>query len=67
MQGWIGVDLDGTLAEYDEWRGIDHIGTPIEPMAARVRRWIAQGELELAEKASGGTWRARNEGHILAS
>ena len=22
-QGWIGVDLDGTLAEYDGWRGED--------------------------------------------
>jgi len=23
---WIGVDLDGTLATYDMWRGLDHIG-----------------------------------------
>ena len=26
MKGWIGVDLDGTLAQYDHWRGIEHIG-----------------------------------------
>jgi len=25
-RGWIGVDLDGTLALYDRWRGIEHVG-----------------------------------------
>lgn len=24
--GWIGVDLDGTLAGYDGWVGPEHIG-----------------------------------------
>jgi hypothetical protein len=43
MSGWIGVDLDGTLAQYDRWRGEKHIGAPIAPMVARVRRWIAAG------------------------
>lgn len=38
--GWIGVDLDGTLAYYDHWRGIEHIGEPILPMLERVRRWV---------------------------
>lgn len=42
--GWIGVDLDGTLAHYDDWRGIEHIGSPIEPMVARVRMWLAEGQ-----------------------
>ncbi len=42
-KGWIGVDLDATLALYDEWRGEEHIGDPIEPMAARVRGWIKTG------------------------
>lgn len=41
--GWIGVDLDGTLAFYDEWRGVDHIGEPIPAMVARVKSWIEQG------------------------
>lgn len=41
--GWIGVDLDGTLAHYDSWRGIEHIGAPIVPMVARVKRWLAEG------------------------
>ena len=31
-KGWYGFDLDGTLAKYDGWKGIDHIG-------ARSPRW----------------------------
>jgi len=42
-KGWIAVDLDGTLAHYDCWRGADHIGAPIHAMIARVKRWIAEG------------------------
>lgn len=42
-QRWIGVDLDATLAHYDEWRGIEHIGAPIPAMVARVRAWLAEG------------------------
>lgn len=41
--GWIGVDLDGTLAFYDKWEGEDHIGEPIVPMLNRVKGWIAEG------------------------
>lgn len=29
---WLGVDLDGTLAYYDKWLGIQHIGEPIFKM-----------------------------------
>ena len=43
-KGWIGVDLDGTLAEYDHWRGAEHIGAPISAMVDRVKRWIALGQ-----------------------
>lgn len=40
---WIGVDLDGTLArDLGSARG-DEIGSPIEPMLLRVKRWIAEG------------------------
>lgn len=42
--GWIGVDLDGTLAHYDHWRGPDHIGAPIPAMVERVRRWLSDGK-----------------------
>lgn len=41
--GWIGVDLDGTLAVYDGWKGPEHIGDPIPAMLVRVKRWLLQG------------------------
>jgi len=41
--GWIGVDLDGTLAHYDGWVDSSHIGAPIPVMVDRVRRWIDSG------------------------
>jgi hypothetical protein len=44
MSGWIGVDLDGTLAKYDGWKGIEHIGEPIKPMLDRIIRWIHAGK-----------------------
>jgi hypothetical protein len=43
MQGWIGVDLDGTLAQYDGWQHWCHIGDPIPVMVARVKRWLVAG------------------------
>jgi hypothetical protein len=41
--GWIGVDLDGTLAYYDRWVAIDVIGDPIPRMVERVKRWLSEG------------------------
>lgn len=43
MSGWIGVDLDGTLAFYDGWKGPEHIGEPVGAMLFRVKKWIAEG------------------------
>lgn len=43
QEGWIGVDLDGTLAEYASWQGITQIGRPVPLMLKRVRVWIAAG------------------------
>jgi hypothetical protein len=41
--GWIGVDLDGTLAHYEHW--IDgQIGAPILPMLERVKAWRREGQ-----------------------
>jgi hypothetical protein len=40
---WIGVDLDGTLAHYDDFKGIAHIGEPIKPMVDRVKAWLVEG------------------------
>ena len=43
-EGWIGIDLDGTLAEYDGWKGVEHIGKPIPSMVKRVKAWIIEGK-----------------------
>ena len=42
MAGWIGVDLDGTLAKYDGWNG-GSIGEPIPAMLSRVKKWLKEG------------------------
>lgn len=42
--GWIGVDLDGTLAEYNGWVGPTEIGAPIPLMVNRVQDWLAEGQ-----------------------
>lgn len=44
MSGWIGVDLDGTLAEYDGWNGPRHIGPPVPEMLFRVKEWLDNGQ-----------------------
>ena len=43
MSGWIGVDLDGTLAIYPSDREHSHIGSPIPKMVDRIKRWLADG------------------------
>lgn len=46
MSGWIGVDLDGTLAHYEYKSGPwdpYHIGAPVPAMQERVKRWLAEG------------------------
>lgn len=40
--GWIGVDLDGTIAMYPPDNG-QEIGTPIAPMVSMIRAWLAKG------------------------
>ena len=41
---WTGFDLDGTLAEYDGWKGIEHIGKPIKPMCDLIRKLNSEGK-----------------------
>jgi len=41
--GWIGVDLDGTLAFYDKWVNWNVIGPPIPRMMDRVHQWVKEG------------------------
>ena len=42
-QGWYGFDLDGTLAVYDGWQGIDHIGAPVVKTVRLIKRMHADG------------------------
>lgn len=43
MNGWIGVDLDGTLAKFEAWIGPEHIGEPIEPIQQLVKDMLHRG------------------------
>ena len=43
MGKWIGVDLDGTLAEYKSNKN-QSIGEAIQPMLQRVKEWIDDGK-----------------------
>lgn len=43
-EGWIGVDLDGTLAEDHGWQGIEYIGKPIPEMLKRVQKWLLENK-----------------------
>ena len=42
-KGWIGVDLDGTLAHYNGWKGAGEIGEPVPAMLERVKKWLSEG------------------------
>jgi SWI/SNF-related matrix-associated actin-dependent regulator 1 of chromatin subfamily A len=41
---WIGVDLDGTLAEYHTYKGPASIGKPIPKMVDRVKEWLKENK-----------------------
>lgn len=41
--GWIGVDLDGTLASYDGWVSEDHIGPPVPSIVERIKQVLELG------------------------
>ena len=44
MQGWYGVDLDATLAEYHGWDGATSIGLPVAKTVERVKQMLAEGK-----------------------
>ena len=44
IPGWIGVDLDGTLAKSVAAQAGEEIGPPIRRMVQLVKEWLAQGE-----------------------
>ena len=41
---WVGIDLDGTLAEYNGWVSPSHIGKPIQGMVLFVKHLITDGK-----------------------
>jgi len=43
VMGWIGFDLDGTIAEYHGWVSIEHIGDPIKPMIDLMKQLLSEG------------------------
>ncbi len=43
MSKWIGVELDGTLARFNEQAG-QGIGEPIPAMMLRVKGWLNEGK-----------------------
>jgi hypothetical protein len=43
-KGWIGVDLDATLAYYTGWKGPYHIGKPVPGMLKKVKAALDAGE-----------------------
>jgi hypothetical protein len=53
--GWIGVDLDGTLAHYESYAGEEIIGRPITAMKNRVLEWIKNGKEVKILTARAGT------------
>ena len=44
MHGWIGIDLDGTLAKSVPAQTGAEIGAPVRPMVQFAKWWLAQGE-----------------------
>lgn len=54
---WIGVDLDGTLAEYHGWS--ENIGKPVPAMVERVKAWLAAGKTVkiFTARGTGGDFR----------
>lgn len=41
---WEGVDLDGTLAKDDGWKGIKHIGEPVKKTVEMINKKLEQGK-----------------------
>ena len=38
------VDLDGTLAYFYKWEGLDIIGAPVPEMIEKVKAWVKAGD-----------------------
>jgi len=61
-KGWVGVDLDGTLAYYNSGDGVAQIGPPIEKMVAFVKHMLDEGiEVRIMTARVGSENEAANE------
>ena len=59
--GWVGFDLDGTLATYDGWKGWDHIGDPIQKTVDLAKSIMDQGvEVKILTARASAVSRALN-------
>lgn len=56
MSKWIGVELEGTLAEYND-RFPNQIGEPVNAMLLRVKGWLNEGKTVkvLSHRAKAGS------------
>ena len=66
--GWIGVDLDGTLAMDEGRRGLRRVGRPVPAMLRMVKQWIADGvEVRIfTARVGGGRPAAEREAAVAA-
>lgn len=63
MSGWIGVDLDGTLAQYPV--PIDTVGEPIPRMVDRIKGWLDEGiEVRIVTARVGACGERNTEGVV---
>lgn len=44
-EGSYAFDLDGTIAVYDTWQGIGHIGEPVKPMVDLIKKMHDEGKV----------------------
>jgi len=42
---WVAFDLDGTVAHYTEWKGIEHIGEPIPATIDLIKKHLEAGDI----------------------
>lgn len=42
--GWVGFDLDGTLAVYEQWQGPENIGEPIPEIMSKLKSMLQDGQ-----------------------
>lgn len=66
-KGWIGVDLDATLAHYERWTDELHIGEPVPAMLARVKQWLDKGVEVRIFTARAFDFEGRPLVHIIAA